>query len=168
MQESGQGRSVRFITTAMMALTGAAAFIAFSAEDLAGLSPEQRSALPFALIARYIGAMAIGGALSGWLLSGLFGRRRVRGWVLAVAAGLFATLVAGLFGSALGLLPDVLADGWDPGDLIAILAGLLVLPLAAAAQPHLLLPWLGLVALTHLWAGRARARRRDAASRPVS
>ena len=68
-------------------------------------------------------------------------------------------MVAGLLGSALGLLPDLLRDGWQMSDLVPILFGLAVLPLAFVGKPLLLVAWLGLIALTHVWARQARAAR---------
>ncbi|WP_111429692.1 hypothetical protein [Rhodobacteraceae bacterium DSL-40] len=160
MQTGKAGLPLRTITTVMMALTGASLFIAFMLEDLSGLAPDQSAALSRMLVLRYILAMAIGGALAGWLLAGLFGRRGLRGWFLALLGGIVTALIAGLLGSAVGLLPDLLADGFSMGDLIAVAFGLLVFPLALAGQPLLLALWLILIGLTHLWARRARDLRR--------
>ncbi len=66
-------------------------------------------------------------------------------------------MIAGLLGSAMGLLPDLLRDGWQSADIIPILFGLAVLPLAFVGKPLLLAGWLGLIALTHVWARQARA-----------
>lgn len=156
MQRGTAGLPLRTITTVMMALTGASLFIAFMLEDLSGLNADQAAALPRSLVLRYILAMAIGGALAGWLLAGLFGRRGLRGWLLALLGGILTALIAGLLGSAVGLLPDLLADGFSMGDLIAVAFGLFVFPLALAGQPLLFALWLALLALTHLWARRAR------------
>ena len=84
MQTGKAGLPLRTITTVMMALTGASLFIAFMLEDLSGLAADQSAALSRMLVLRYILAMAIGGALAGWLLAGLFGRRGLRGWFLAL------------------------------------------------------------------------------------
>jgi len=155
---AGQAAHVgaRRIVTAMMAVMGAAFFFVFLLEDVADPARNAWSDLPWALILRYILAMGIGGALAGAALAGLFGRRGVAGWLLAALAGLVVVAVTGLLGSAVGLLPDLLADGWQMKDLIPIGFGLLVLPLALINNPLVLVIWLVLLAVTHLWAGRRR------------
>ena len=153
----GPKRTAGYVATAMMALAGAGFFLVFLLEDLAGRGDVHWSDLPLGLAARYILSMGIGGALAGWLLAGLFGRSGVSGWLAALLGGALAVTVAGLLGSLVGLLPDLLADGWQTGDLIAIVYGLVVLPLAFVGQPLVLLLWLALVAATHLWARHVRA-----------
>ncbi|MBE9636797.1 hypothetical protein [Salipiger mangrovisoli] len=149
-------RSPRYVTTLMMALIGVMLIAAFMAEDAAAKGDVTWADLPKGLMLRYLLAMAIGGALAGWLLSGMFGRRGVGGFMLGFLGSVIATLVAGLFGSAAGLLPDLLRDGWSSADLIPVLYGLAVLPLAFAGQPLLFVGWLVLMLLTHLWARRIR------------
>ncbi|WP_353474759.1 hypothetical protein PVT71_14415 [Salipiger sp. H15] len=150
-------RSPRYITALMMALIGVLLISAFMAEDAAAKGDVAWADLPKGLMLRYMLAMAVGGALSGWLLSGMFGRRGLGGFVLGFAGAVIATLVAGLFGSAAGLLPDLLRDGWSSSDLIPILYGLAALPLAFAGQPLLFAGWMALMLLTHLWARGIRA-----------
>lgn len=157
MTDDERGRSPRFVATVMMAVVGAVFFSIFLLEDV-GETGLVASELPWALVLRYVLAMGLGGGLAGWLLAGLFGRGGVSGWVLALVGCALATMVAGLFGSAVGLLPDMLADGWETSDLIAIGFGLAVLPLAFAGQPLVLAAWLALTILTHLWVRRARRR----------
>jgi hypothetical protein len=144
------------VVALMMALTGAMFFFVFLAEDLNALTEAERANLPVGLILRYVVAMGLGGALAGALLAGMFGRRGVLGWVLAGLGGILVTLVAGMLGSAVGMLPDLLADGWQMADLIPILFGLLVLPLAMAGKPFVAIVWLALIVATHVLAGRAR------------
>jgi hypothetical protein len=151
--------SVRPIVTAMMAITGASFFAILVAEDVAGLAGDVRADLPWGLILRYLVAMAAGGAAVGALLAGWFGRRGIAGWLLALLAGVVCSCVAGLLGSAVGLLPDLLSDGWHTADAIPIAFGLLVVPLALIDQPVFLLLWLALVAATHLLALRVRRAR---------
>jgi len=146
----------RRVVAGMMALTGALFFFAFLLEDVPAGSDVDWTGLPWVLILRYILAMGIGGALAGLVLAGLFGRRGVSGWILALIAGIVATLFAGLLGSAVGLLPDLLADGWRINDLIPIAFGLLVIPLSFAGQPVLPAIWLVLILATHIWARRLR------------
>lgn len=150
-------RTPRHIPTLMMALVGVLLFFAFVAEDVVAQGGASWETLPKGLILRYLLAMAIGGALAGWLLAGLFGRRGLGGFVLGFVGAVSATLVAGLFGSAAGLLPDMLRDGWSAVDLVPIFYGLAVLPLAFAGQPLLFAGWMIVMLLTHLWARRLRA-----------
>ena len=159
MQGLGSRRSARHVTTVMMALVGAGLFFVLLAGDLPGRGAAEWDDLPRGIVLRYILTMALGSAAAGWLLAGLFGRRGVAGWLLALLGAVAATVVAGLLGSALGLLPDLLRDGWQMSDLVPILFGLAVLPLAFVGKPLLLVAWLGLIALTHVWARQARAGR---------
>lgn len=150
-------RSPRYVTTLMMALIGVLLIAAFMAEDVVATGNVAWADLPKGLMLRYLLAMAIGGALSGWLLCGMFGRGGLGGFVLGFLGSVIATLVAGLFGSAAGLLPDLLRDGWSSSDLIPIFYGLAVLPLAFAGQPLLFAGWLVVMLLTHLWARSIRS-----------
>lgn len=155
MEKARRGRSPRMVTALMMALLGAGLFYLFLRQDVPG---RRDGEVPLSLILRYVVTMGLGGALAGGLLSALFGRNGVLGWILAAIGGVLATIAAGLLGSALGLLPDVLADGWSMSDLIPIAYGLAVLPLALVGRPWLLVAWAVVVLLTHLWAMRVRAR----------
>lgn len=150
------GRSPRATVALMMAITGAMFFFVFVAEDASNIPDLKWSDLPLGLILRYLLAMGLGGALAGALMAGLFGRGGIGGWALAALGGVLATLIAGLLGSATGIVPDLLADGWQVADLIPILFGLLVLPLAMAGKPLIALVWLALIVTTHLLAARAR------------
>ncbi len=69
---------------------------------------------------------------------------------------MLAAVSSGIFGSLFGLLPDMLHDGFQLGDVIAIGFGALVLPLATVGHPWLLILWLILVVASHLWARRVR------------
>lgn len=146
------------ITTAMMALTGLIFFAAFVSQDLGMLPNAETGQLPWGLIIRYAIAMAGGGALAGFLLRGLFGRGTFGGWLLAGLGGILASLIAGIFGSAFGLLPDLLADGFDMADLVQAAFGVLVVPLTILEQPILLLVLLGMIVGTHIMAKSARNR----------
>ena len=157
MRGFGAERSARHVTAAMVALIGAGLFFVLLAGDLPGRESGEWDDLPTRLVVRYIVTMALGSAAAGWLLAGLFGRRGVGGWVLALAGAVATTMVAGLLGSAMGLLPDLLRDGLQSADIIPILFGLAVLPLAFVGNPLLLAGWLVLIALTHVWARQARA-----------
>ncbi|ANT62583.1 hypothetical protein AYJ57_19560 [Salipiger sp. CCB-MM3] len=149
-------RTARFVTTFMMALVGGLLFFAFLYEDAVALGPERAVAEPRGLQIRYLIAMVLGGALSGWLLSGLYGRRGIGGYLLGFVGSIVALMVAGLFGSAVGLLPDILRQGWDASDLIPILFGAVALPLSFAGAPLLFVGWLVISLATHLWAKRVR------------
>ncbi|SDL87709.1 hypothetical protein [Aliiruegeria lutimaris] len=146
----------RRVVALMMALTGAMFLFFLLREDVQNFTALEWSDLPMALVLRYLVAMALGGALSGWLLAGFFGRAGVSGWALAGVGGVIATLLACLVGSAFGRLPELLADGWQLADLIPVMAGLLVPVFAMAGQPLIAAGWVVIVVLTHILAGRAR------------
>jgi hypothetical protein len=153
MRDIRDGRPL-FVVAMMMALTGAAFFFVFLLDDLSRL--DSWADAPWGLILRYIAAMGIGGAIAGALFAVLFGRRGVLGWILAAIGGVLASALAGMFGSAVGLMPDLLRDGWQMGDLIPIAFGLAVVPLAFADWPAIFVAWVAMMALTHLLARRAR------------
>ncbi|MDV7141952.1 hypothetical protein R3X27_04570 [Tropicimonas sp. TH_r6] len=156
MEEAKQGGSPRALVAGLMALLGGVFFAVLLGDDVENFTGSEWADLPTALIVRYLVAMALGGALAGWLLAGMFGRGGIGGWAFAAIGGVLATCCAGLFGSAVGLLPDLLANGWQMADLIPILFGLLVVPLAMAARPFLALGWVVLIVVTHLLAKRRR------------
>lgn len=155
-ETNASGGSPRLIVAVMMALVGAMFFFVFLAEDIENMTNLEWADLPTGLVLRYIVAMGIGGAIAGFLLAGLFGRAGIGGWALAGIGGVLATLLAGLIGSAAGLLPDLLADGWQMADIIPIAFGLLVIPLAMVGKPLIALVWVALLGVTHVLAGRAR------------
>ncbi len=149
----------RKTTALMMALNGLFFFFAFTIQDLRASETLSARSLPQALVIRYILAMAVGGAVAGLLTAGMFGRGGFGGWFLALLAGIVASVFAGMFGSAFGTVPELLKDGWHGRDFVPILFGALILPLAAAVRPTLLIVWLVLVLLTHAWARKARRAR---------
>ncbi|MGR3803652.1 hypothetical protein [Marinibacterium profundimaris] len=149
-------RKARGLVTIMMAITGAAFFFGFLTEELGHVTPEQAQSVPQELIIRYIVAMAIGGALSGLVCAGLFGRHGVGGWVLGLLGAVLASLLAGLIGSAIGQVPDMAAGGFNMTEVISIAFGLVLIPLAMAGRPVMIAVWAVLMVVTHLLARRAR------------
>lgn len=147
---------IRPIAIVMMALTGSFFFFVFVAQDIRSLPDLDMGQLPWGLIIRYAVSMAIGGAIAGAILCGLFGRAGIGGWLLAFLAGILAATLAGLFGSAIGDLPDILSDGWSSSDIVRMVAGLLVLPLALAEQPALIIVLVTMVTMTHILIRRRR------------
>ena len=149
----------RWTAAAMMALLGAVLFAAFVLQDIRLLSKDAAGDLPWGLILRYGGAMTLGGALAGYLFSGLFGRSGIMGWCLTLISGLIVAAVAGALGSAFGLLPDALTTGFGTKQMIEIAAGLLILPLALIEEPWLAIVVGALLVITHL---RSRMQRQNA------
>lgn len=144
------------IAALMMALTGGVLFAAFVLQDIK-IHPELAFRdLPWGLILRYAGAMMLGGALSGLVFSGLFGRSGFLGWLLAALGGVIGASLSGLFGSAFGLLPDLATGGFTTTELLQIAAGILVLPLALSEQPSVVFVLAALVVATHVLCQRAR------------
>lgn len=151
MRFSRQNRKPsRRTATLMMAVIGASLFLLFLSRDLPDGLQDDWARENFGLVARYVIAMTLGGAIMGYLLAALFGRDGIVGWFLALAGGLLSTLIAGAFGSFIGLLPDLLADGWQVTDFVAIGFGFLVLPLAAAENTLSSLVWVAMVVATHM------------------
>ena len=154
--ETASVQSVRPVVAGMMALAGALLLFALLFTDFSDLAASDPAQLPWGLMFRYMVAMAVGGALAGSLLTGLFGRRGLSGWLLALIGGLIASIVAGVVGSFIGQLPDLISGGWQTGMSVAIASGALVLPLALFGWPHLVVVWAAIVAGTHLWVRRRR------------
>jgi hypothetical protein len=146
----------------MMAVVGVLIFSVLLVGDMSLLPADASTAVPWALVIRYGVAMAIGGALAGAALAGMFGRAGVGGWLLSLLAGAIASVVAGLLGSAVGLAPDLLRDGFQTGDLIAVGFGAFLAPIALIESWGHLAVWVGLIALTHLLCGKARRPRQPA------
>jgi hypothetical protein len=146
----------------MMAVVGVLIFSVLLVGDMSLLPADASTAVPWALVIRYGVAMAIGGALAGAALAGMFGRAGVGGWLLSLLAGAIASVVAGLLGSAVGLAPDLLRDGFQTGDMIAVGFGAFLAPIALIESWGHLAVWVGLIALTHLLCGKARRPRQPA------
>lgn len=140
----------RPLASALMAVSSALLFTVFVFEDLSDLLRTEWSDVPWGLVLRYVLSMGIAGALIGALLAGMFGRGGTVGWALSVAGGIVTATLAGLLGSFFGLLPSLLSRGTGAGDLIAILAGGLVLPFTVARWPIVGALWLLLLAITHV------------------
>ncbi|WP_295314252.1 hypothetical protein [Roseobacter sp.] len=139
-----------------LALASMLLFLALVFEDVGELATVDWSELPLGLIVRYAVAMGIGGAIAGYILMGLFGRPGVIGWGLSMTGGILVATFAGLLGSAIGLSPDLLSDGYQTRDIVAIGAGALVLPLAVIGWPVLLPVWIVLIARAHMLARKRR------------
>lgn len=150
--------SPRAVATGLTALSSALFFLVFLFEDLGDLLQAPESKVPWGLVVRYLAAMGVAGGLTGFFLSGLFGRRGLAGWALALVAGAVAATVAGVLGSLLGGVNDIVANGFDGRVAIAVAAGALVLPFAFVDWPLLIVLWLALLALTHLWIRALRHR----------
>ena len=140
----------------LLALASALLFLALVFEDFGQLAETDLSELPMGLIVRYFLAMGLGGAIAGYVLSNLFGRTGLLGWILAMIGGILVATFAGLLGSAIGLLPDLVSDGFQSSDILAVVAGALVLPLALIGWPILLPIWICLILLVHFLAKRRR------------
>lgn len=144
------------VSSAVMAVMGLMFFGAFVGQDVR-IHPEIAFAdMPWGLILRYALAMTLGGALAGYLLAGLFGRRGLLGWFVAFVGGLLCALIAGVFGSVIGLVPDLLADGYQTADLVRAALGALVVPLSLIEAPILLPVLVGLLIAAHLLVKRSR------------
>jgi len=156
MDSQPQQASPRKTVATLMALSSALLFIALVAEDMGELTGLTFATIPWGLFLRYLLGMALAGALCGAALSSLFGRPGFFGWILVFAAGIVTATIAGVLGSFFGLLPELLSDGWQSQDMVAIGAGALVLPLAAIGWTPLLAVWIALVGAAHFRAMRAR------------
>lgn len=93
---------------------------------------------------------AAGGFLAGWALAGLFGRRGVAGWLLALLGGVLASLLAGLIGGAVAGVIGMAGGADLVAALILVGAGALVTPLAIAGAPWLGAVWLAAIVGLHI------------------
>jgi hypothetical protein len=99
---------------------------------------------------------ALGGAVAGWALAGLFGRAGPVGWPLAALGGALASIAAGVLGGAASGLPALLAGASPVAGAVRLATAAFVTPLAVAAQPLLGAVWLASVLGLHLVARRLR------------
>lgn len=155
-KESVGGDGRRMTVTLLLAVASLLLFFALVFEDFGQFVASDWSQLPIGLITRYAISMGLAGAVVGYLLSGMFGKRGLIGWIVAVIGGLVVSTLSGLLGSTIGLAPDLLSDGLQTTDFVAIGAGALVLPLAAIGWPFLLPLWLVLVVSAHLVARKGQ------------
>ncbi len=151
-------KTPRLAPTITMALIGASLFLLFLSRDLPEGLRDDWAIENVGLVVRYVIAMTLGGATMGYLLAFMFGRAGFGGWILALIGGVLSTLVAGACGSLLGLLPDLLADGWQANDLVAILFGFLVLPIAAVDKLGSSLIWLAAIVAAQILSNYERAQ----------
>jgi hypothetical protein len=143
----------------VLALASMLLFVALVFQDMGALTDTDWSNLPFGLITRYLIAMGLGGALAGYILSGLFGRSGLLGWFSAMIGGVLVATFAGLIGSAIALAPDLLSDGLQTRDVVAIGSGAFVLPFALSGWPILLPIWIALISTAHILASKGRQTR---------
>lgn len=149
-------QSVRLVVAGMMALASSLLFVALLFEDFSELALADRSQLPWSLMFRYMIAMTFGGAIAGFLMSDMFGRQGIFGWFLALIGGGITSIFAGVLGSFVGLVPDLLSSGWQPAMLIGVASGGLVLPFALVGWSALVVIWIAIVVVTHLKIRRRR------------
>ena len=145
-------RSLVAIGTA--ALTGAFA-LAFLWGERQGVD---LTAGIWAFVAGTLAGHVAGGFLLGWALAGLFGRGGAGGWALAALGGVLVTVLGGLIGTAVEVLPAALGGAGLAAALVRVAAGALITPLAIAAVPWLGAVWIAAVTALHLAARAARRR----------
>ena len=83
-----------------MALVGAGLTWFLVNQDVQNFAQTSWADLPLSAVVRGLVFMAVGGALVGWLLAGLFGRSGLAGWALAAVGGVAGTVL----GIAVGCL----------------------------------------------------------------
>lgn len=154
-EPTAANRTPRGIVALMMAIIAAAFVFLFLLEERPA-DPGAVEGLTGFVTTKLI-SQAIGGAISGWLLAGLFGRSGVLGWVLAVLGGIVATLIAGALGGLVLSLPDIITQGFQAQEAINVALGAFIVPLAAAGKPMVAAAWAALILLTHVLALRERA-----------
>ena len=110
----------------------------------------------WAFVAGTLAGHILGGFVLGWALAGLFGRSGAVGWALAALGGVLVTLLGGLIGTAVEVLPAALGGASSASALVRVAAGALITPLAIAAAPWLGAVWIAAVAALHLAARAAR------------
>lgn len=151
-------KTPRRAATFVMAVIGASLFLLFLSRELPEGLNDDWAKKNIGLVARYVIAMTIGGAAMGYLLAPMFGRAGIGGYIASILGAVLSTLIAGAFGSLIGLLPDLLADGWQSSDLVSILFGFAVLPLAAVENLGSSLVWLAMAVSAHYLSKSERAK----------
>lgn len=102
---------------------------------------------------------AAGGAVAGYLLARLFGRRGAGGWLLSLLGAVLVTVIGGLLGGALAGVPALLLDSDRLAAAIRIAFGAVTVPLAVAEWAVTAVVWPVALVLSHLAAARARTAR---------
>jgi len=87
------------------------------------------------------------------------------GWFSAMIGGVLVATFAGLIGSAIALAPDLLSDGLQTRDVVAIGSGAFVLPFALSGWPLLLPIWIALISTAHILASKGRQTRQPMSPR---
>ncbi|MEM0947426.1 MAG: hypothetical protein AAGK37_08480 [Pseudomonadota bacterium] len=154
MENSGLGARVR--SALIWALTTALFAVAFALQDV--LTAEAPTAAGFFGTAILGVCHALGGAIAGFLLAGLFGRNGAAGWIMALVGGVAVVLLGGLFGGAFAAIYGTVTGTADlTVDLIRIGLGAVTAPLAIAEGPALALLWILSAIVAHLTCAKARA-----------
>ncbi len=100
---------------------------------------------------------ALGGAIAGYLLAGLFGRDGVGGWLIALLGAIVVVVLGGLFGGVFAALYGAVTGTSDLAtDVIRIGLGAVTAPLAIAESPWLAPLWAAVAAAAHLACRGAR------------
>ena len=155
MQDAPAGWTARgLVAIGTAALTGAFA-IAFLWGERQGVD---LTAGVWAFVAGTLAGHILGGFVLGWSLAGLFGRSGAGGWALAALGGALVTVLGGLIGTAVEVLPAALGGAGLAAALVRVATGALITPLAIASAPWLGAVWLAAVATIHLAARAARRR----------
>jgi hypothetical protein len=152
-KETPPGWSARSVVALGMAALAFGFAFAFLYEDRAAAPGAEGIA---AFVTGTLLFHALGGAVAGWALAGLFGRAGAFGWPLAALGGALASIAAGVLGGAASGLPDLLGSGSTVAGAMRIATAAFVTPLAVAAAPWLGAVWLAIVLGLHIVTRRLR------------
>ena len=147
---------MRWVSALIWAATLAFFAVAFALQDRASW-PEGATGPIWGEVAILAATQAAGGAIAGYLLATLFGRRGVIGWVVATVGAIVVCLLGGLLGGALFGLREMIGGGNELiQGLIRLGLGPLNAPLAIAETPSLAAVLAAATGLAHLMIQRVR------------
>ena len=141
---------MRWVSAIIWAATLAFFAVAFALQDKASW-PEGGTGPIWGEVAFLAATQAAGGALAGYLLATLFGRRGVIGWIVATVGAILVCLLGGLLGGGLFGLREIIGGGDELiQGLIRLGFGPLNAPLAIAETPSLAAVLAAATGLAHL------------------
>jgi len=150
---------MRLAVAAIWGATLAFFALAFALQDRASW-PEDAARVIGGDVALFAASQALGGAVAGFLLAGLFGRGGPFGWLLSILGAVLALLLGALAGGAVFGLRELVAGGQDLVlGLIRVGMGPLGIIFASAQAPLLAVALVLATALAHLAARRLRTPR---------
>ena len=153
---AASGTGLRIMSALIWAVTVGFFAVAFALQDVLRAEETTAAAISGTVILGL--CHALGGAIAGYALAGLFGRAGAGGWLVALLGATLATLLGGLLGGGAAALYGVVTGTANfTTEMIRIGLGAVTTPLAIAEGPWLTVVWLAAWGVAHWTARGVRA-----------